>query len=64
MNMAQEMMRLTLDIVGRTLFDVELLGKADSLGRDITHAQDAAVLQMQCRSSCRFSGNPKPRCDV
>jgi len=47
MNMAREMMRLTLDIVGRTLFDVELLGNADSLGRDITHAQDAAVLQMR-----------------
>jgi cytochrome P450 len=47
MDMAQEMMRLTLDIVGRTLFDVELLGKADSLGRDITQVQEAAVLQMR-----------------
>ncbi|HWE50625.1 MAG TPA: cytochrome P450 [Bryobacteraceae bacterium] len=47
MDMAQEMMRLTLDIVGRTLFDVELIGKADSLGRDITQAQRAAVLQMR-----------------
>jgi cytochrome P450 len=47
MEMAREMMRLTLDIVGRTLFDVELLGKADSLGRDITLVQQAAVLQMR-----------------
>jgi cytochrome P450 len=47
MDMAQEMMRLTLDIVGRTLFDVELLGNADSLGRDITLVQQAAVLQMR-----------------
>jgi len=47
MDMAQEMMRLTLDIVGRTLFDVELLGRADSLGRDITQVQHAAVLQMR-----------------
>jgi cytochrome P450 len=47
MDMAQEMMRLTLDIVGRTLFDVELLGKADSLGRDITQVQQGAVLQMR-----------------
>ncbi len=44
-DIAQEMMRLTLDIVGRTLFDVELLGKADSLGRDITLVQQAAILQ-------------------
>lgn len=47
MNIAQEMMRLTLDIVGRTLFDVELLGKADALGRDITVVQRAGVLQMR-----------------
>ena len=47
LDMAQEMMRLTLDIVGRTLFDVELLGKADSLGRDITAAQHSAELQMR-----------------
>jgi cytochrome P450 len=47
MDIAQEMMRLTLDIVGRTLFDVELVGKADSLGRDITLVQHAAVLQMR-----------------
>ena len=45
MNVAQEMMRLTLDIVGRTLFDVELLGEADAMGRDITLVQQAAILQ-------------------
>ena len=46
-DMAQEMMRLTLDIVGRTLFDVELLGKADTLGRDITTVQHSAEVQMR-----------------
>src|SRR5882757_6615796 len=44
-NMAQAMMRLTLGIVGRTLFDVDLLDQADSLGRDITIAQHSADLQ-------------------
>lgn len=47
MDITHEMMRLTLDIVGRTLFDAELLGKADSLGGDITLVQQAAVLQMR-----------------
>jgi len=46
-DIAQEMMRLTLDIVGRTLFDVELLGKADVLGRDITTVQHSAEVQMR-----------------
>ena len=47
MDVAQEMRRLTLDIVGRTLFDVELLGKADALGRDITTVQHSAEMQMR-----------------
>ena len=47
MDMAREMMRLTLDIVGRTLFDVDLLGKADPLGRDITLLQQAAARQIR-----------------
>ncbi len=46
-DIAQEMMRLTLDIVGRILFDVELLGEANVLGRDITIVQRHAMLQMR-----------------
>src|ERR1700722_2154006 len=38
-NVAQSMMRLTLGIVGRTLFDVDLLDRADTPGRDITTPQ-------------------------
>jgi len=41
------MMRLTLGIVGRTLFDVDLLGQAEALGRDITIAQTYAMRQMR-----------------
>jgi cytochrome P450 len=41
------MMRLTLGIVGRTLFDADLLDHADRLGRDITTAQTWAALQMR-----------------
>jgi cytochrome P450 len=47
MNIAQAMMRLTLGIVGRTLFDVDLLDKADSLGEDITTVQESADRQMR-----------------
>ena len=50
------MMRLTLDIVGRVLFDAELLGKAESLGRDITMLQRAAVLQMRVPFRLPFQG--------
>ncbi len=46
-NMAQEMTRLTLGIVGRTLFDVDLLDNADSLGADITAVQHSADRQMR-----------------
>ena len=46
-DMAQEMMRLTLGIVGRTLFDVDLLDNADSLGADITAVQHSADRQMR-----------------
>jgi cytochrome P450 len=46
-NMAQEMMRLTLGIVGRTLFDVDLLDQADSLGEDITTVQESADVRMR-----------------
>jgi len=47
LDIAQEMMRLTLDIVGRILFDVELLGKANTLDRDITVVQRHAILQIR-----------------
>ena len=47
LDIAQEMMRLTLDIVGRILFDVELLGEANALGRDITIVQRHAILQIR-----------------
>lgn len=45
--MAQAMMRLTLGIVGKTLFDVDLLARADTLGRDITTLQSWVVRQMR-----------------
>jgi cytochrome P450 len=38
---------LTLGIVGRALFDVDLLDKADSLGEDITTVQQSADRQMR-----------------
>jgi cytochrome P450 len=47
MDVAQAMMRLTLGIVGKTLFDVNLLDQADSLGQDITHVQHSADRQMR-----------------
>jgi cytochrome P450 len=42
--------------VGRTLFDVELLGKADSLGRDITLVQQAAIRQIRLPFRLPFQG--------
>lgn len=47
LDISQEMMRLTLGIVGRTLFDVDLLDQADSLGADITAVQESADRQMR-----------------
>src|SRR5438067_1317651 len=47
LDIAQVMMRLTLGIVGRTLFDVDLLDRADSLGRDITTVQRFAARQVR-----------------
>src|SRR5580700_854559 len=46
-DVAQAMMRLTLGIVGRTLFDVDLLGHADTLGRDITIMQTYVIRQLR-----------------
>jgi len=37
-NIAREMMRLTLWIVGRTLFDADVLGEAEELGKALTIA--------------------------
>ncbi len=46
-DVAQAMMRLTLGIVGRTLFDVDRLDRADTLGADITTLQTWVVRQMR-----------------
>jgi cytochrome P450 len=46
-DIAREMMRLTLGIVGETLFDTDLLADADSLGQDITDVQRFAILQLR-----------------
>jgi cytochrome P450 len=46
-NVAQSMMRLTLGIVGRTLFDVDLLDRADTLGADITTLQSWVIRQIR-----------------
>ncbi len=46
-DIAHEMMRLTLGIVGKTLFDVDLLDRAATLGRDIAVLQDALMIQMR-----------------
>jgi cytochrome P450 len=46
-DVAHAMMRLTLGIVGRTLFDVDLLDRADTLGGDITTLQTWVVRQMR-----------------
>ncbi len=47
LDIAQAMMRLTLGIVGETLFDADLLADADSLGQDITDVQRFAIRQMR-----------------
>jgi cytochrome P450 len=47
MDIGKEMMRLTLGIVGRTLFDVDMLDQADKLGADITRIQDYVVRQLR-----------------
>jgi cytochrome P450 len=44
---AREMMRLTLGIVGRTLFSVNMLDRADTLGRDLTTLQTWLMRQMR-----------------
>jgi len=39
-DLADEMMRLTLDIVGKTLFDAELAGDASTIGTSLTQAME------------------------
>jgi len=39
-DLAEEMMRLTLDIVGKTLFDAELAGEASTIGGALTEAME------------------------
>jgi cytochrome P450 len=46
-DVVEAMMRLTLGIVGRTLFDVDLLGHAAAVGRDIMIAQTHAMRQIR-----------------
>jgi len=45
LDIARAMMRLTLGIVGRTLFDVDMLDRADTLGADITTLQTWVIRQ-------------------
>jgi cytochrome P450 len=54
-DIAQAMMRLTLGIVGETLFDTDLLADADSLGQDITSVQRHAIRQMRIPFKLPFS---------
>src|SRR6185312_5186099 len=45
-DVVEEMMRLTLGIVCRTLFDVDVPGEAAAIGRDILTAQTYAMRQI------------------
>jgi cytochrome P450 len=47
LDVVEEMMRLTLGIVCRTLFDVEVPGQAEAIGRDILTAQTYAMRQIR-----------------
>ena len=47
LDIAEAMTRLTLGIVGRTLFDADLLDRADTLRQNITTLQSALSLQMR-----------------
>lgn len=43
---ADDMMRLTLEIVGKTLFDTELSGSADEVGDALTIAMETSMAQL------------------
>ena len=47
LDIVAEMMRLTLAIVCRTLFDVEMVDQAEAIGRDVMAAQTYAMRQMR-----------------
>src|SRR6185312_2749929 len=57
-DIAQSMMHLTLGIVGRTLFDVDLLSQAATLGRDITALQEWVVRQRRLPFHLPFLRQP------
>jgi cytochrome P450 len=45
-DLADDMMRLTLDIVGKTLFDAELAGDANTIGDSLTQAMEQMMDSM------------------
>ena len=47
LDIVEAMMHLTLGIVCRTLFDVDVPGEADAIGRDITAAQTYAMRRLR-----------------
>ena len=47
LDVVEAMMKLTLGIVCRTLFDVDVPGQAEAIGRDITTAQTYAMRQLR-----------------
>ena len=47
LDVVEAMMGLTLQIVCRTLFDVDVPGEADAIGRDITIAQKYVIRQLR-----------------
>jgi cytochrome P450 len=57
-DIAQAMMHLTLGIVGRTLFDVDLLSQAATLGRDVTALQVWLVRQRRIPFRVPFLRQP------
>ncbi|HEX4275459.1 MAG TPA: cytochrome P450 [Bryobacteraceae bacterium] len=57
-DVAQAMMHLTLGIVGRTLFDVDLLSQAATLGQDITALQVWLVRQVRIPFRIPFFREP------
>ncbi len=58
LDIAQAMTHLTLGIVGRTLFDVDMLDRADTLGRDITTLQSWVIRQLRIPFSIPRFGAP------
>jgi cytochrome P450 len=62
-DIAEEMMRVTLGIVGRTLFDVDLLDLADTLRQNITTLQEAIAFQMRLPFRLPTSGKRRRALD-